>query len=151
VTRQDEEDDEARLNGIRGWLLVFVVLAAASSAGGVALSWLLITAGEGWLPRVQGAVTLALSAYGGYCAWLLGNARREAPAHARLWLIGLAANGLAVGVLGLALQGEPPSGFLRPVLFAMIWLPYLARSKRVAIVYGSREPVRPPDPPPLEP
>lgn len=136
-------DHESRLAGVRGWLLLFVIMVGASSAGGFALGAALTLSGEGWLARGQGLVTLALGIYGACCAWLLGYGRPAAPVHARRWLILLAVNGLAVAGIGLAVRGELPDGVGRPLLFAMIWLPYLARSRRVARVYGSAMPSAP--------
>jgi Protein of unknown function (DUF2569) len=130
-------DDDSRLSGVRGWLLLFIIMVGLASGGGIALSLLLIGIGD-WLAVTQGMATLAIGVYGGYCAWMLANCRSEAPAHARRWLIALALNGIAIGAISLALHGELPSGVGRPLLFAMIWLPYLARSKRVANVYGPR-------------
>jgi hypothetical protein len=95
-----------------------------------------------WRSAIDAMLVVGISIYGGYCVSLLGKRRYEAPAHAQRWLLGLATIGVLRAVIGYATTGEPPPGSGLPVVFAVIWLTYLAKSKRVAGVYRAADKVR---------
>jgi hypothetical protein len=129
-------DAESRLNAVRGWLLLFVVMVGANSAVAFAIGAVTSLVGSGF-DRAHGVAQLLLGAYGAYAAYLLGRVRPAALLHARCWLIAVAAVSLLAVVLDPSVR-EVPSGTGRPLLFAIIWLIYLAHSKRVATVYAPR-------------
>jgi hypothetical protein len=131
---QPDDIGGPNLNAVRGWLLVFVIWSGIVSAVGFVSSLVLVIGGEGYA-RAIGVAGLAVSVYGGYCSYVMAAADSGAPSHARRWLIGLALYGVATMTVALLAEPELSSGAGRPLIFALIWLPYLSYSKRVAAVY----------------
>ena len=127
------------MDRIGGWLLLFIVWSAGISTSGIVMGLLMLVGSDNWQNAIDAMLVAGISIYGGYCAFLLGKGRHEAPTHARRWLLGLAATGILRALLGFTISGEPPPGSGLPVVFALIWFSYLTKSRRVARVYGSSD------------
>ena len=132
--------DDRQLGDIAGWLLVFIAWTAVSSTFGIILGTRMLLGSEPGLPAAIALLMVGTSIYGGYCASLLVQRRHDAPAHARRWLISLVVTAVLTAVAEYAADGDVVSGPGRPIVFAAIWLTYLARSRRVAHVYGAPGP-----------
>lgn len=126
-----------KLTGVRGWLLVFVLIVIGNSIAA-------ILGGVGGASQVleNPIVAIALvplwsfGAYGCYVFVLLLQKKKNAPKHASRWLIaGFALTFFYAGVVYLTTR----EFILTPLYGAatLIWLQYLDSSKRVAATYGN--------------
>ena len=129
----EEADRRDELTGVRGWLLIFALMVLGNSLY-VLLEWAL----AGLEDPLVGLFLLPsglVGVYGLYAFHHLLRRRRSAPRHAARWLIAAFLVPLAYSVVVYGLSGEL---MLEPLYRAgiLIWLVYLAQSKRVAATYG---------------
>ena len=118
------------LQGIRGWLALFVIQVSIAAVGGVVVGGMVLFGSPSPEGIVIGIVSVALGFYGGFCLRLLWNESRSAPTYAQ-WYLGL----LAVFGLGMGLYSGNMNGAGRGLLAWAVWGTYLLRSNRVAAVY----------------
>jgi TonB family protein len=133
--------DESGLDGVRGWLLVFVLFM-----GLFALELLLVSIAMWWLERrsglALGIVFFILGQYGLWAAFLLVRRWPRALYHARLWLaLGLAAV-VTHGLVRLFGRGGLSLNLGLWLTYVPISLAYLSSSRRVAETYGPRRSFR---------
>jgi hypothetical protein len=129
-------EEHRSLNRIRGWLLAFVVLTGWSSLNQVSSG---LTGNTGhWLSRVVAVFEFCIGVYGLYATVLLCRRSPRAPAHAGRWAVVSATVGCAFGLVDWAIIGHPLAieMIVSWPAFAIVWLMYLHRSRRVATVYG---------------
>lgn len=132
-------DDPEGQEPFPGWLLVFMVTVAVNVVTGLVFGLLLALAGEGSFDRLYGLVIATVAAYGAFCLRLLKRREPRALRHAKALMVVWIASSVLVGVSTEAV-GRDSSGTGRLVLFALIWLPCLHYSKRVARIYGGATP-----------
>jgi hypothetical protein len=125
------------LNRIRGWLLLFVIQVALTTAGGFINAGLVILTATSWRDGVAAVVLLAVAGYGAYCSRLLTDRSPAAPLHAQRLMLTWAAGSLTLIALWSTDASASVAGAGRPLFFAALWFPYLRTSKRVAAVYGT--------------
>jgi hypothetical protein len=135
ATLRLEDRNHSEVASIRGWLLVFVLWSAASSAVAIVIGLLLLVVSDHALRAVGAVLVVGMGIYGGYCTSLLARRDHEALSHARRWLIGLAVIAVLRSAIEYVIAGHAPSGSGTPIVFAGIWLTYLARLERVRRVY----------------
>jgi hypothetical protein len=123
----------SKLNDIRGWLLAFVIHVAIVTTTYAVGGAVLLFGGTEFSHILLALISAAVAAYGAYCCHLLTSRRPEARAHAIGLMAAWGAASVASAVIHVV-SGLSPSGG-RPLLFALLWTPYLLRSKRVAMVY----------------
>lgn len=135
---QEVEDERGHLTGIRGFLLLFVIMVFVSS---LVYAWLgLAFLGAGGIFLLGGVLSLVLSGYGFFVFYLLIRKLATAPQHAkRLLIIGVALHVLAVLAAWVA-TGQFDRGALSQVTIPLIWLGYLNWSRRVANTYAQARP-----------
>jgi hypothetical protein len=152
-------DDELR--GVKGWLLVFVIIMAVISPGISALMVYreLYTGQAAYLPDVPMVASLktfawALVAFDALIGWFV--AYRLVAVHnwlsvqiaiACIWFAGVA--GTIAGYFGLmSITGASfgdvmaevgPGEIIRPFVFCLIWTTYLLKSQRVENTYRGGE------------
>ena len=131
---QHVEAEKKRLTGIRGFLLLFVIVVVFGSLL-YALFGLLFL-GAGGLFILSGVLSLILAGYGFYVFYLLTRIRRTAPQHAERFLIfGFLLSILETLVAATVTHHFDP-GALGGFMGTLLWLAYLGGSKRVANTYG---------------
>ncbi len=118
-----------RLIGVRGWLLVFVVLVLGNSLISIAIG----LAGLKEKPAL--ILMLAIGVYGCYVFGLLVSKKGSAPKHAAGWLIAELVLTILYAVL-LYLETRETTPVPAYAIGILVWLLYLKRSKRVKITYG---------------
>lgn len=143
----------ARLAGIGGWLLVFVVGVVLGAVSNALLGLAFCVAGafmtsdatthSSWvaLSVLCGVVLLALAGYAFYVFSLLTEKRSNAPRHAqRLLALAILQNIVfaVCGARGLLRESLVFDGGVG-ALGALGWLLYFRRSRRVANTYGQQQ------------
>jgi len=134
--RQSDAERHAELDGVKGFLFLFILIVGFNSLFDIAAGirqWLWAGA---WLLQVAGLPQLALGAFGLFCAVALATRMRVAPAVARVWLVASLVIDLEMSVVDYVVSGEVLASPAGTAVFAALWLSYLARSKRVQVVYG---------------
>lgn len=128
-------DETGGLDAIGGWLLVLIVVLCASVAFNLVAGIILLLGGSSASWRLWAAATIGVNVYGGWCARMLSAKRRSAPRHTAIFFaLTIVMSLLAVAVATQA--GDATDNLGRPMLPAIAWLIYLARSRRVKAVYG---------------
>ena len=124
-----------------GWLLLFMVTVAVNVVTGLISGLLLVLGGADSFERGYGLVIATVAAYGAFCLQLFKRHEREPRAlrHAKWLMVVWMASSILLAVSAEA-AGRDSSGTGRPLLFALIWLPYLQYSKRVARIYAGSTP-----------
>ena len=126
-------------NRIRGWLLVFVIHVVLLTMLEVFNAALLLLGATSGARVAMGLISAGVAIYGAYCSRLLTSHSPAAPRHAQRLTIVYAGSAIAQAVLCWLDSGEVLRGAGRALLFAMVWFPYLVKSKRVATVYAVRD------------
>ena len=137
---QEEMIKESQLHGVRGWLLIFIIILAVNSI-------FIIVSGVITLTKIKNMPGFILfisllmplvGCYGFFSSILLFKRNETAPAHARRWLIAnLVCSLLYIIVIFefsinkylLVLSG------VSSLIFAIIWISYLKASRRIALTY----------------
>ena len=134
-----QEDERGRLDRVRGWLLVFVLVVALSSLSQLVAAGTLAAAPWSLWPSMMLLLFGVTGIYGVYVTLLLVRKKKRAPVHARHWIVMALLANLASAVFLYIMLGEVPTNALGSALFVAVWLTYLDQSKRVANVYGPSE------------
>lgn len=132
----EKKKDDEELRGVRGWLLVFVIVVFVNSVPGLFSAVILLERSEGFGEVLFGLSALLLFAYGCFAFFLLVKKDERAPSHAAKWLIATACFSILSGALVYLDGGGPIWVQLWSVASAVIWMTYLEKSRRVAITYG---------------
>lgn len=129
------ELDAAKLTGVRGWLLVFIVVLLGNSLfASLSGASLLSQAGASPVIMIVGISWMVLGLYGCYAFILLVSRKAQAPKHASWWLMaGFVLGSLTLGLVYLATREL----IFLPIYFVgtAFWFYYLENSKRVAATY----------------
>lgn len=134
------EGDSAKLNGIKGLLLLFIIVLIFNllymvGVGLVGLFTML------WNPSLAllmlSICDLSVAGYGFFTVDLLIDKSNNAPKHTMRWLYCI----LGVGVLDIAVMffvfdKLELLAAARYISFALVWMTYFTKSRRVAITYG---------------
>ena len=133
----DERSREVSLTGIRGWLIVFLLVVffnslfmiikgiAGLSHTGEPISYILI------------APEPLLGLYGLFVLFLLLRRTKAAPTHTSWWIITCFIYSLLLVIVLSLISGKIIlKGIMGTAVFALVWLHYLQHSKRVAYTYG---------------
>ena len=118
-----------RLTGVRGWLLVFIILVIGNSLVSVAIG----LAGLKEKPAL--ILMLAIGVYGIYVSWLLVSRKESAPMHAARWLIAELVLTILYAVL-LYMETWETTPVPAYAIGILAWLFYIKRSNRVKLTYG---------------
>lgn len=113
-----------------GWLLLFVILLGMTAVTGLIFGGLLMIAGADAFERGSGLLGAAVAGYTAFCVRLLWRRDQSAVGHARRLMVVWIATSIFI-IASASATGHTSSGAGRPLLFALIWLPYLRYSKRV--------------------
>jgi hypothetical protein len=128
-------DDPEGQEPFPGWLLLFMVTVAVNVVTGLVFGLLLVLAGEDSFERGYGLVIATVGAYGAVCLRLLKRRDPRALRHSKGLMVVWLASSIMVA-LSTEAVGRSSAGTGRPLLLALIWLPYLQYSKRVAMIYS---------------
>jgi len=138
--KQQETVRDDQLRGIRGWLIVFLIVFALGS-----LRWLL--EGIAALVEVQSFLQFLLvlpqpvvGGWGLFVLALLMAKKPSAPRHAIRWLITVLAYRLVYGLVTVMSIGGVSSSEAGLLVLSFagnaLWLTYLSSSRRVAVTYS---------------
>ena len=132
--RKEHQETKDQLYGVRGWLLLFVIILLIYSLRGVQESLDIMGESRDLIATLLFLPRILLSVYGLFVFVLLVRKNKKAPFHAAKWLIGTACYGFLLGVL-IFLSFEEI--ILTPgwAMFFLVWLAYFQRSRRVALTY----------------
>jgi hypothetical protein len=133
---QQEQARERRYRGIRGWLVVFILMVAGGSL-------IDLLSGVAALREAQSFVAVLLilpgvlvALYGFMAFVLLLRKKSSAPSHAARWMIVNFFYGLIVAIIVYALTRSTAGFIILPSAAGLLlWLYYLENSKRVAATY----------------
>lgn len=134
---QKEEVVDQKLRGIRGWLIVFILVVAIGSLVGLLTGIAALMLSQNVLGLLLTLPSVVIALYGFVAVVLLLRKKPSAPSHAARWMIANFVYGLIVAVIVWALTRDT-SGFtvLPSPIGVLLWLTYLENSKRVAATYG---------------
>jgi len=133
-----QEVETKRLSGVRGWIIVFLIVLALNSLVALVSGLAAIQSG-GFLLSWLGLAALALAVYGGFVFAVLVAKKHSAPAHAKRWIVIMTVLGVLSAFLVLLVTGEFSMLFVTSAVFALIWWRYFDVSKCVAATYGTRQ------------
>ncbi len=139
--RKERQETEERLRGVRGWLLLYVIIVFVISLIGVLQSLHML---GGYISSTTALLILPwllLSLYGFLVFVLLVRKHKKAPSHAAKWLIASACYAILIGVLIFLRTGEMTPAPFFPAMGAIVLLAYLERSRRVALTYLKESPM----------
>jgi hypothetical protein len=133
----EERSREVSFTGVRGWLIVFCLVVLFNSV-------FMVLKGIVELSQAGETITLMLvvpepllGVYGLFVLFLLLRRRKTALVHASRWLISCFIYSLLFVIALSLIAGKLIlTGILGTTLFALVWLTYIANSKRVAYTYG---------------
>jgi hypothetical protein len=137
---QDEMIKDSQLNGVRGWLMIFVIILAANSI-------FLLVSGVDTLTKTKNMpgfilffslLMPLLGCYGLFASILLIKRNKAAPAHTRRWLITFLVYSLLYTAAIFKYSTAKYPLFVSAassLVFSAVWLSYLKASRRVALTY----------------
>ena len=128
-------DDPEGQEPLPGGLLLFMVTVALNVVTGLVFGVPLVLGGEDSFERGYGLLVASVAAYGAFCLRLLKRREPGALRHAKGLMVVWIASSIVVLVSAEAV-GRDSAGTGGPLFFALIWLPYLQYSKRVARIYA---------------
>jgi len=130
----EQEAKDRKITGIRGWLLVFVILIAICSLSGITSGLSALGLMEDFPYTAAFIPLLPLGCYGIVVFILLILKKFTAPDHARACLMIFIVYNLLICVAGITNILEfRCSPF--PAIWAGMWVSYMKESKRVALTY----------------
>lgn len=134
---QKEEAVAQRYRGIRGWLIVFILMVAIGALIRLLTGIAGLMQSQNVLALVLTTPSVLIALYGFVAVVLLLRKKPSAPSHAARWMIANFVYALIVAVIVWALTHDT-SGFmvLPSAIGVLLWLAYLENSKRVAATYG---------------
>lgn len=138
--RKERQETEERLRGVRGWLLLFVIIVFVNSLIGVLQSLNTLGGSANSNTTLLILPLLILSLYGFFVSVLLVLKHKKAPSHAAKWLIASAGYAILFGVLIFLMAGEMTTVSFT-AMGALVWLVYLDGSRRVALTYPQESPM----------
>jgi len=135
---QKEVAVDQRHRGIRGWLIVFILVVAIGSLIGLLSGiYRLVSQSQNILWILLVVLGLLIALYGFVAVVLMLRKKPSGPSHAARWLI---ADVIYYGIMVLitieSLGVRDRFVVASRVLGLMLWLTYLERSRRVAATYG---------------
>ena len=130
---------ERHHRGIRGWLIVFILMVAGGSLVSVIsgiVEWRAVQGVPGFLLFVPRAL---IAIYGFDVVFLLLFGNAGAPAHAARWIIANLVMTLVMAIVVYSLN-RSVAGFIvfLHALSLAPWIAYLKKSKRVAATYSRK-------------
>lgn len=133
---KQEQMEVQRYQGIRGWLIVFILIVAGGSFIGLLYGLVELKEVPGFLGILLFISRVLIAIYGFDVMVLLLRKKPNAPAHAARWLIVNFFFSVIVAILVYVLYRN--AAVLKVVWSSIglaLWLTYLQKSKRVAATY----------------
>lgn len=132
--KQTVEEEKKKWIGIKGFLLLFVLILAVQSISTIIVSIRDVLNGE----NPSKILLLPVGIYGLYVLYLLLLKRNNAPLHVQRWLGALCiACLLIIGLTILINPNRLENTFIVNPIGALIWLAYFSYSKRVKATYSA--------------
>ncbi len=136
---EKREEQTKSMSGIKGLLLLFVLVVLGNSAYLVTTVLLSFVQNAHLIVFIVLAPLLAVGVYGLFACSVLIRRNPSAPRHATNWLIIMPIVNVLYTVVGYLTGGEVPRGLGHSAAFSVIWLTYLPNSKRVKATYSNPE------------
>jgi hypothetical protein len=131
-----EQAEKQQYRGIRGWLIVFILMVAGGSLISLLSGIVELREVKGFLGILLFIPQALIAIYGFDVFVLLLCEKPSAPTHAARWMIANAAYNLIMAILVYALTRSTAGFIVFPSALGLtLWLMYLAKSKRVAATY----------------
>jgi cation transport ATPase len=135
VEQQELLRDE-HLLGVRGWLIVFLIVVAINSIIGLFGGIDSLAKSQNFLGFLLVLPKSIIGCYGFFVLVLLIRRKPSAPEHASRWIIASFVYSLVVGFVVLAVSRSSEGFLFLPWAIATLpWLTYLEKSRRVAVTY----------------
>lgn len=138
VARQEQENED-RLSGIKGWLTVFITMVGLSATVGLMTGISSLRMSRQFLEGAFLSPQLLLSAYGFYGLVLLLKRKPQAPFHAERWIFSSLLYTILLLFFGHKVISNDNDVFAITAVFPLgmaFWLHYLIKSKRVAATFN---------------